>query len=386
MIAFYVLGDAMRILVVVPHYFGPSHPENNLPEIGSYIEPLGRIAALNEMIVALHGNFGPNRYTFEGKAISADDTAPSRCVDIVIMTMRDRNILPHLGLAPATFEIEYVDGKPPWISFHAQSLLRDRLGSYDFYCCIEDDLIIHDPAFFKKLTWFQRTFGPRALLAPTRFELPSTGTPAKVINDMDLPERMITSFRRPNQPREIEGVWNGRSQIFHLPSNPHAGSFFLTQEQMAYWVKQPSFDDRDTSFAGPMESALTLSVGKVFDIYKSARPDPFFLEIHHFGVRYAAQATPPGLRRGEPPLLAIAQNALRAAIDVNREETSAAAANGRTDSSFVRLVEQWVAQGTAVEHRARIDALTAELERYRTPRWRRWIRSLMRHARRLMRF
>src|SRR5208282_2743580 len=121
----------------------------------------------------------------------------------------------------------------------------------------------------------------------------------------------------------------GRSQIFHLPSNPHAGSFFLTQEQMAYWVKQPSFDDRDTSFAGPLESALTLSVGKVFDIYKSARPDPFFLEIHHFGVRYAAQATPPGLRRGEPPLLAIAQNALRAAIDLNREETSAAAANGR---------------------------------------------------------
>ena len=48
----------MRILVVFAHYFGPSHPENNLPAISSYIEPLGRLAALNEAIVALHGTSG----------------------------------------------------------------------------------------------------------------------------------------------------------------------------------------------------------------------------------------------------------------------------------------------------------------------------------------
>jgi hypothetical protein len=360
----------LRILVVIPHYFGPSDPANNLPEYASNIEPIGRIAALNEMIVALLGHFGRDRYTFTGEAIAADGGAPPRQVDIVIMTMRDRNILAQLGLAPGTFNIEYVDGKAPWIPLHAQSLLRDRLGSYDFYCYMEDDLIIRDPAFFEKLLWFQRTFGPKTLLAPVRFELASTGTPAKVIIDPELPEDLTARFRRPGQKHEIAGIWNGRSQTFQLANNPHAGCFFLTQQQMAYWVEQPSFDDHDASWIGPMESAGTLSIGKVFDIYKPVRPDPFFLEVQHFGARYAAQFVPPGSRRGEPPLLAIAQNALRAAIEPGGKEVIAAGADGSTDGSFARFVEQWLAQGTAVEHRAQIDTLrlqvatlTAELKR-----------------------
>ncbi len=272
--------------------------------------------------------------------------------------MRDHNILPLLGLAPETFEIEYVTGKAPWIPFHAQSLLRDRLGSYDFYCYLEDDIIIRDPAFFEKLLWFQNTFGPNCLLAPVRFELASTGTPAKVIVDFDLPRHLLEPFRCANQKYEIEGVWNARRQTFQLPSNPHAGCFFLTQEQMAHWVRQPSFNDHDVSWIGPMESAATLSVGKVFDIYKPVRPDPFFLEVQHFGVRYSVQSAPPGSRRGEPPLLAIAQNALRAAI---KPDSTAVRANGDTSGSFGRLVEKWIAQGTAVEHRSEVDALKMRL-------------------------
>src|ERR1700722_9157089 len=121
----------MKILAVIPHYFGPSHPENNMLTIGSYIEPLGRIAAVNETIVALHQQFGPNRHTLEGGVIPADVHAPERRVDIIVMALREHNVLAELGLAPGTFAVEYVEGKAPWIAFHAQRLLRDRLGEYD---------------------------------------------------------------------------------------------------------------------------------------------------------------------------------------------------------------------------------------------------------------
>ena len=349
----------MRILVVIPHYFGPSLPEYRSQALGSCIEPIGRIAALNEMIVALQGQFAANRYTFEGDPIVADDA--ERRVDIVIMTMRDHNILPQLGLAPTTFETIYVEGNPTTIGFQAHLLLRDRLGMYDLYCLAEDDLIIRDPAFFEKVVWFQRNFGPKALLAPTRFELASTGTPAKVIIDPKLPDNWSDPFRRPNQKSELEEVWRESRQTFHLPSNPHSGCFFLTQEQMAYWIEQPTFGDRDTSWVGPLESAATLSIGKVFDIYKSAAPDRFFFEIQHFGARYAAQYPPPGSRHGEPPLLAIAQNALRAALHP-MPGGKHATANNDGNEHFARLVEQWIAQGTAVEHRGQLDAMIRNLD------------------------
>jgi hypothetical protein len=165
----------MRILVVIPHYFGPSHPENNLPAIGSYIEPLGRIAALNDLIVGLHRHFGPDRYDLTGLPISEAGDTP-RAIDIVVLAIRGHELTGELGFAPGTFEVEYVDCKPPWIAFEAQRVLRERLGRYDFYCFMEDDLVIHDPAFFDKLTWFQQSFGPKALLMPVRYEVAGTGT------------------------------------------------------------------------------------------------------------------------------------------------------------------------------------------------------------------
>lgn len=352
----------MRILVMVPHYFGPSRPEYQTQILGSSVEPIGRIAALNEMIVALHAHFGPNRCMFDGKAIASDETAPARHVDIVVVTQRDHNILPQLGLAPHAFETAYVDGNPTRLHFHTRLLLRDRLGSYDFYCMMEDDLIIHDTAFFEKLGWFQDEFGVHALLAPVRFELAHTGTPAKVIIDPELPENWTDQFRRPDQKVELVGGWRGSSQAFRLPRNPHAGCFFLSQEQLTYWAEHPSFADCDVSWVGPIESIGTYSLGKVFNIYKPTSPDPFFLALQHFGARYAVQSTPRGMRRGEPPLLAIAQNALRAAIAAPPEGTNAATVNGCADAAFSRIVEHYIAQGTAMEHRGQVDLLQRKIE------------------------
>jgi hypothetical protein len=310
----------MRILAIIPHYFGPRDPDSRHDVLGSYLEPLSRIAALNEAVVCLHRNFGPYRTRYFGEAIIAEGAAPN-VIDIVIVAMRERNLLADIGIAPELYAIEYVAGAPSRIPFHAQRLMKERAGRYDFYCYLEDDMAIHDPAFFAKLTWFQQQFGPTALLAPTRVETGFTGTPGKVVIDPELGEDMFRPFRRAGQRSELQASWNGVPCRFELPSNPHAAAFFLTREQLDYWIAQPSFDDGDDFWVGPLESAATLSVGKVFDIYKATRPDPFFLEIHHYGTVYASRHPPAGRRYGEPPLLAIAQNAVRALAAGNSADT-----------------------------------------------------------------
>lgn len=338
----------MRLLVVIAHYFGPRDPHSNHAVLGSYLEPLGRIAALNEAIVCLHRNFGPHRNALNGAAIATLDAGNT--IDIVIVTMRERNVLSDLGIAEGIYAVHHVDGAPSRIPFHARGLMKERAGDYDFYCFMEDDLAIHDPDFFAKLIWFQAQFGPRALLAPTRVETAFTGTPAKIVIDPELGPRDTAPFRRPGQHTQISAPWHGATRGFALPSNPHAGAFFLTRAQLALWIADPSFDDGDASWIGPLESAATLGIGKVFDIYKATTPDPFFLEIHHYGTAYAARHPPHGRRYGEPPLLAIAQNALRAAMD---------GPGGERADTIAGLMATQRGTATLVEHVARITAAAA---------------------------
>ena len=136
----------------------------------------------------------------------------------------------------------------------------------------------------------------------------------------------------------------GSRKSFSLPSNPHAASFFLTEEQMNYWMNQPTFDDEDNSWIGPLESAATLSVRRVFDIYKPIQPDPFFLEVQHFGARYACQFQRDGDRYGGPPILAIAQNAVGVALETSR------ASPGDNDNWSSQFVRKCLAVGTAARY------------------------------------
>ena len=84
--------------------------------------------------------------------------------------------------------------------------------------------------------------------------------------------------------------------------------------------------------------------------------------MHHFGSGYASQSQHAGRRYGEPPLLAIAQNALHAALDSGRDLTGVVD-HFNIDSSFSHLVRQCLERGTAVEIRGRLKALEAELVR-----------------------
>jgi len=300
----------MRVLVVIAHYFKAGEAKNWHFELGSAGSPLAKIAALNGQIVALNRYFGPRRGAINPDDVQARLAGGGDALDIVVMTVRGANLLQWIGIDPASYSVEYFDGEPLMLPFEAQRIMRERAGHYDAYAYMEDDLIVDDPAFFAKVAWFAGEFGPRAMLMPVRYEMASTGVPAKT----SIAVRLSSDVRRPLLRRDcapaLTGRWNGREQTFRLPNNAHAGCHVVTDDQLRLWIAEPSFYDRDRSWISPLESAATHAPGKTFCLYTAAEPDPWFLAIEHFGTRYAAAAFPAGQISGDHLLLSIAENAL----------------------------------------------------------------------------
>ena len=157
----------MHILFVIPHYV-------RMPDAAAIAETaaarplahptlscMAKIAALGDTLAALMSHFGSRRHDLEGDAIAAPHSA-----DIVLVTQQGANVLPYLDYA-AIAETVTVEGDPMSIPWHCHDQLRARRSAYDWYCYLEDDIVIHDPGFFDKLAWFQAAFGPKAVLQPT---------------------------------------------------------------------------------------------------------------------------------------------------------------------------------------------------------------------------
>lgn len=302
----------MRLLVVTHHYFEAA--SDGRPTIySSRIDPLARIAAVNAMLVAFHRHFGPRRHGEDPSKRLPGDETPERVLDIVVLQVPGKGIIEHIGLNPKLYTLELWDGPPTQLGFETQRVLRDRLGGYDYYVVVEDDMVIHDPLFFEKLAWFEKQFGTTRLLQPLRYEMAQSGMPAIVSAWPRISPELLRSLgmRRREQAERLAADWHGRQQTFAWSNNPHVGGFFLSDAQLRYWASTPWLYDCDASFVGPLESAMCLSISRAFDVYQPAAPDPFFLSIEHWGTRYARAFAPPDVSYGDTPLLEIAHRALR---------------------------------------------------------------------------
>lgn len=328
----------MHVFVAIAHYFNNQEERQTIRDLdmGSGRWPLPRIAALNAEIVALHRYFGPNAFTINPNEAAQFASRSSKVLDIVIVTPRGKNLLEWIGIESPTITVEYFDGDPLMLGFEAQRLMRERAGAYDVYGYMEDDLVITDPAFLDKISWFAEKFGGTALLMPRRYEQSSTDTLARVAFSPQLSKSDREFLFRNNPPPVLSATWNGREQCFRIPMNPHAGCYFLTQAQLERWVKSPSFYDRDASWIDPLVSAATYAPGKLFNIYVAAEPDPWFLDIEHFGVRYAAQALSATMKLGDQPILKLAER-LAAQSDDAKDMLATAPAGYSSDEMFAEL-------------------------------------------------
>ncbi|MGI0500503.1 calcium-binding protein [Limnospira platensis] len=275
----------MRILVTIPHFFNSQGDATH----GSLSkDPRPRLIGLTMGLTALRALYDQRQCIIDiGKceAFGVNHAQDNR-VDILLCTTQDCHLLNQLQLPPEFYRHCPTEAEPMKLGFECQDLLRSGLGKYDYYCYLEDDLILHDPWFFIKLAWFNAYAGDDCLLQPNRYEVSPYGLINKAYVDGDLLPHVTAKFQNIRDRPQLVGKVMEQPIQFNRSLNPHAGCYFLNNNQMEHWVKQPYFLDRDSSFVGPLESAATLGIMKSFRIYKPAPAYANFLEIQHFGSTF----------------------------------------------------------------------------------------------------
>ncbi len=164
----------MRILAAIPHYYslaGKSSPDGR--QHGS-VGPNAnsRATALWAAIASLHQLFGTAQHVIDQAtrvAVPANARTAGR-VDVTVCTTGDNHLLGFMRLPAGSYRHHATGCPPALLGFECHAVLRERLGEYDYYAYLEDDLIAHDPWMFVKLAWFAAQLGDDVLLQPNRYE------------------------------------------------------------------------------------------------------------------------------------------------------------------------------------------------------------------------
>ena len=283
----------MRILFTIPHFYRPkSAPDGAEPLHGSgAVSADRRVVALARCVLSLCETFGSHQ-SFIGKPTTPCNGAIASQIDIVVCTTGNHHLIDRLP--PDLFRHHSTFAEPMFLGYSCHQVLADNLGRYDYYCFLEDDIVVSDPLFFWKQAWFTRMVGDRALLQPHRFETSDQLPRQKLYIDGPIRDPTIApKFQDKHVRPRMQGRVMGVEIAFERVDNPHSGCFFLTEAQMRRWADQPYFLDRSAEFWGPLESAATLGVMRTFETYKPALENAGFLEVHHLDTRYLGRAVWP---------------------------------------------------------------------------------------------
>ncbi|WP_071516626.1 hypothetical protein [Geitlerinema sp. PCC 9228] len=272
----------MKVLVTIPHFYNPKGD-------GRYgatkSDARSRLQALTLNLRFLRAHYGTSQdyyyYQQAPQVLPANQNYRSQ-LDVVICTTQNRHLLERLPIPSSLYKHHQCQAEPMFLGFECHHVLRENLGNYDYYCYIEDDLLLHDPLLFAKLHWFTSSMGNEFLLQPNRYELPFPPNIKKVYIDPEFETERNQEIRYVFQ-QKLTAQLMGQPIYFKRVSNPHAGCFFLNAQQMEMWAQQEFFGTPDTRFFGPLESAASSGIMHTFKVYKPAAENANFLEIQHFG-------------------------------------------------------------------------------------------------------
>ena len=279
----------MRLLFTIPHYYGPGPAHYGSTDASQRVQ---RITSLRSCITALHQHFGCNQnlLLYGGEACPVNQKLVNE-IDIVICINGSNHLLEELHLPPGSFRSrEFEMDNPHFLGFSCYEVLREASDHYDWYCYLEDDLVISDPLFFCKLQLFYDVVNnARYLLQPNRYELGENPVFSKAYIDGPLwsdSAEFLSGLRLPGCCDEIL-VQFGATAFRTTPAlNPHSGCFFLTNVHLHHLLEQSWYGDRTVGYAGPLESAATQYIITLFHVFKPALECASFLEVHHYHQKH----------------------------------------------------------------------------------------------------
>lgn len=211
-------------------------------------------------------------------------------LDVVVCVRGEDHLLNDLNLPDGCFRkhSSKIDD-PRYLGYASYDVFRECAGQYDWYCFLEDDIVIADPLFFGKLQLFYDTIGSaRYLLQPNRYEL-GVNPPCKTYIDgplWDDSAEFLASLRLPGCKDEIQVAFGNQRYRLTPAESPHSGCFFLTGTHLGHMLEQPWYGERIAGYAGPLESAASLYITTLFYVFKPADECASFLEVHHYYQKY----------------------------------------------------------------------------------------------------
>ena len=284
--------DAMKILFVIPHYYGPGPGLYGSTDESQHSR---RTASLRAAIASLHQHLGGGQQMLHGnKELFAVNQAIANDIDIVVCTSGENHLLSELDLPAGSYRHHAVTvDNPLYLGYSAYDVFKDSFGKYDWYCYLEDDLVITDPLFFHKLQAFYAT-APDAgyLLQPNRFEVSSNSSCGKTYIDgpmWDDNAQVMANLRLPDSCPQIDLPFLAATFRMLPAENAHSGCFFLTASHMKQLLEQPWYGKRMAGYVGPLESAATLFIMALFHVFKPADECAGFLELLHAHQRYSCE-------------------------------------------------------------------------------------------------
>lgn len=281
----------MKVLLAIVHYWDP---QGNRRHQSLRADPGPRVEALKQQILSLR-RLASQQYQMHMGAQSIFRTnADHRLkIDLHLVTDGEHTVLEHLE---PDFRacIEEVVTQPEtglMLPFEAHRHLgevmsREADHGYDLYGYMEDDLVIHDPLFFRKIQWFQEFVGEDEVLLPQRVEFSRR---PHVVDKLFI-DGPLSSDDQDRLPLRRGGPLlmqvPGGDVVFETPENPHAGCFFLSSKQLSYWMEQSHWLDFDSGFISPLESGATLGLMKTFQLRKPSFLNASWLEVQHWGTSF----------------------------------------------------------------------------------------------------
>lgn len=286
----------MRILITIPHFY--KYDPGSIYGSGSEGRE-SRIRVLRDMICALQNRFNrPHVYSRLAYDTEDDMNEPAHVVyepadtesayeiDICLCTTEKDHLVRELALPPHYFRwLIFEVSNPLFLGYTCHQVLKENRGQYDYYCYMEDDLVIPEEDFFCKLQWFEQLFGPECLLQPNRY-MEGGQSFFKEYLDAEMDSSMDRWFKdAPQKPKQLEADYLGRKLFFYKTRNPHSGCFFLSARQYERMSQREGYAAPDYRFFGPLESAASLDIMRTFAIYRADYRHSNFLEINHLGKR-----------------------------------------------------------------------------------------------------
>ncbi len=210
------------------------------------------------------------------RAIEGIYTSFAHCdFQILINTVSHRHVTAYLPEYQRDFiqVQEQLSCEPMFVGFKAQDEFIKRINKFDWFLCIEDDIVINDSYLLNKLEEFNKASGKNnALLIPNRYEMWKGN---KTYIDL------------------INVKWNQWSVInisnvyFAECQNPHGGLYCLSKPQLQFWMESGRLWNNKITFVGSLESAVTGCLFECFSLYKPHPSNLHFLEVQHWDTKYS---------------------------------------------------------------------------------------------------